>query len=184
MEVFSLYTSKVWYQFSLNDDSSIAWRTNRVHWWGYREVSWTQDSEMGSLNNLGYNNLGLDSTIGIHDGVIQNDWIWSLGPHNSKSILFNKTFRLPHQTDYSTGQILNLIDRDTNQAWSLLWDLSELIKLPFEISLCSYYIFTSIGWSFLSSVAVLLTVSGIIYLNKGYFLQLDKDLNAKKDVRM
>ena len=101
-----------------------------------------------------------------------------------KVILFNKTFRMPYHTEYSSGQILNLIDRDTNQAWSLLWDLSELIKLPFEISLASYYIFTSIGWSFLSSVAVLITVSGIIYLNRNKFLTLDKTIVAKKDSRM
>ena len=57
-----------------------------------------------------------------------------------------------------------------------------MVKLPFEIICISYYIFNSIGWSYLSSVAVLLTVSGVIQKYKGYFVQLAKDLNEKKDL--
>jgi hypothetical protein len=50
-----------------------------------------------------------------------------------KTLLFKKNFRISAATNknYSSGEILNLIERDANKIWVCVWDLSALIDVPF-----------------------------------------------------
>ena len=66
-----------------------------------------------------------------------------------KTLLFKKNFRISAATNknYSSGEILNLIERDANKIWVFVWDLSALIDVPFEVIFSCYIIFTEVGYS-------------------------------------
>ena len=69
-----------------------------------------------------------------------------------KTILFKKNFRISAATnkDYSSGEILNLIERDANRTWTFVWDLPALIEIPFDLIVASYFVYIYVGYSALS----------------------------------
>ena len=80
-----------------------------------------------------------------------------------KTLLFKKNFRISAATNknYSSGEILNLIERDANKIWVFVWDLSALIDVPFQVIFSSYIIFTEVGYCafaalFLFGITILL----------------------------
>ena len=71
-----------------------------------------------------------------------------------KTLLFKKNFRISAATNknYSSGEILNLIERDANKIWVFVWDLSALIDVPFEVIFSSYIIFNEVGYCAFAAV--------------------------------
>ena len=62
-----------------------------------------------------------------------------------KTIMFVKAMKCSPATNktHSSGEILNLIERDCNKVWSFIWDLPAVFEIPFELIVASYYIFKS-----------------------------------------
>ena len=73
-----------------------------------------------------------------------------------KTLLFKKNFRLSAATnkDYSSGEILNLIERDANRVWTFVWDLPALLEVPFELSIGGYIIYKEVGTNALAAAAL------------------------------
>ena len=73
-----------------------------------------------------------------------------------KTILFKKNFRISAATNknYSSGEILNLIERDGNRVWTFVWDLPDIIEIPFEMIVAFYYIYIYVGVSALSGIVL------------------------------
>ena len=66
-----------------------------------------------------------------------------------KTLIFEKTFRMSSAAnkDYSSGEIMSLIHRDSGRVWTFVWDLADLIEIPFEFFLSAYYLWINLGWS-------------------------------------
>ena len=60
-----------------------------------------------------------------------------------KTLLYKKNFRLSAATnkDYSSGDILNLIERDANRVSTFVWNFPALLEVPFELSIGGYIIY-------------------------------------------
>ena len=74
--------------------------------------------------------------------------------------------------------------QDTDKVWALLWHVGEIIQIPFELIIASYYIYLSVGWSFLPCVAIQATLALIIYSRIGRIQKNEEKLNKQKDLRM
>ena len=61
-----------------------------------------------------------------------------------KTLLFKKNFRLSSATnkDYSSGEIINLIERDANSVLLFVWEMPVLLEVPFEFAAGGYIIYT------------------------------------------
>ena len=73
-----------------------------------------------------------------------------------KTVLFKKNFRISAATnkDYSSGEILNLIERDANRVWTFVWDLPALIEIPFELCVSAYFVWIYVGVSAVAGLAI------------------------------
>lgn len=103
-----------------------------------------------------------------------------------KTLLFKKNFRLSAATNksYSSGEILNLIERDANKIWVFVWDLPALIEVPFEVIFSSYFILTEVGLYAFAGLALF----GVTILLQRYQSsrneKLQKEMDKIKDKRM
>ena len=70
--------------------------------------------------------------------------------------IFEKTFRMSNacNKDYSSGEIMSLIHRDSGRVWSFVWDLNDFLEIPFEFIVSAYYLYTNLGWSAFSGVGL------------------------------
>ena len=82
-----------------------------------------------------------------------------------KTLLFKKNFKLSPATnkDYSTGEILSLIESDANRIWTFVWDLPQLVNIPFIFLTAGYTIWTQVG---ANSLAASVLFSFTIVLQK------------------
>ena len=103
-----------------------------------------------------------------------------------KTVLFKKNFRISAATnkDYSSGEILNLIERDANRVWTFVWDLPAMIEIPFELTVASYFIYQYVGLASISGFAVF----GITLALQRFQSRMNSDtrklIDKQKDERM
>ena len=60
-----------------------------------------------------------------------------------KTVIFKKALRLSAATNkqYSSGQVLNLIERDCNKIWTFVWDMPRMFEIPFNLAVACFYIY-------------------------------------------
>ena len=103
-----------------------------------------------------------------------------------KTVMFKKALRMSPATnkDYSSGEVLNLIERDCNRVWSCIWDVPACFEIPFELVVATYYIYSYVGFSALSG----LTLYGITFALQKYQSKMNetarKKIDKQKDERM
>ena len=65
--------------------------------------------------------------------------------HNTlKALVFKKNFNLSAATnkEYTSGKILNLLERDAGKIWPFMWEFPDLFRVPFEIATGSYIVYS------------------------------------------
>ena len=103
-----------------------------------------------------------------------------------KTVLFKKNFRISAATnkDYSSGEILNLIERDANRIWTFVWDMPAFITIPFELIVATYYVYYYVGVSALSGFILFgITLALQRYQSRMNTTQ-NKIIDKSKDKRM
>ena len=103
-----------------------------------------------------------------------------------KTLLFKKNFRLSAATNknYSSGEILNLIERDANRIWVFVWDLPALIEVPFEVLFSSYVILGEVGVYAFAGLALFGVTILLQRFQSGRNQRLEKEMDKIKDKRM
>ena len=73
-------------------------------------------------------------------------------------MIYRKNFKMSPaaKKSYSTGQINNIINTDSQVLWQFIDDISIAIQIPFEFAYCAYFISYSVGWSIMPGVAIFL----------------------------
>ena len=103
-----------------------------------------------------------------------------------KQIIFEKTFRMSTASnkDYSQGEIMNLIHRDSGRVWSFVWELNTIIETPFEMIIAAYFLWTNLGYSSFTGVFLY----AILFFVNRYKSKLHKKtwgvIDRKRDKRM
>ena len=103
-----------------------------------------------------------------------------------KTLLFKKNFRLSAATnkDYSSGDILNLIERDANRVSIFIWNFPALLEVPFELLIGGYIIYKEVGISALSAGALFGLTVALQKFQSSRYERLEKDIKELKDKRM
>ena len=103
-----------------------------------------------------------------------------------KSILFKKYFRISNASnkDYSSGEIINLTDRDANRVWSFVWELSTLLSSPFQMTVAGYFLWTNLGPSCLTGFFLYLMLYAINKYKSKLHRRTWKVIDRKRDKRM
>ena len=107
--------------------------------------------------------------------------------HNTlKALIFQKNFNLSAATnkEYTSGQILNLLERDAWRIWPFMWEFPSFFEIPFEIATGSYIVFTQVGYSaFAAALIFMFTIPLQIYQHSRR-IKTEKEITKLKDKRM
>ena len=103
-----------------------------------------------------------------------------------KTVLFKKNFRISAATNknYSSGEILNLIERDANRVWTFVWDLPALIEIPFELLVAGYFIYIYVGVSSLMGIVMFSITLALQKYQSRMNTTVNKKIEKEKDKRM
>ena len=103
-----------------------------------------------------------------------------------KTLLFKKNFKLSSATnkDYSTGEILSLIERDANRIWVFVWDLPQFINIPFTFLTAGYTIWTQVGENCLAATVIFCFTIVLQKIQTNRNIKLNDQIKKYKDERM
>ena len=88
--------------------------------------------------------------------------MWGVKSANAvNGMIYEKILRfsLIRSAEHNTGSLINHIQVDSERLSYTAWDLSHVITLPVVLSVGIYFMWASVGISFLSGLGVILIMS-------------------------
>ena len=102
------------------------------------------------------------------------------------ALIFNKTLRISTATNkkFSLGQIVNFVQSDAVRMQILTQQAPMMLRLPYIILVCFFFLFYYLGLSFLSGIVIfIITFVSNTYLAR-VSARIQKELMKKKDARI
>jgi len=113
--------------------------------------------------------------------------MWAVKSANAvNGVIYEKILRfsLIRSVEHNTGSLVNHIQVDSDRLNYAAWDLANVITLPVVLGVGIYFMWVSVGISFLSGLGVILVMSLINFLFSKMYFKISEKTMEKKDERM
>jgi len=113
--------------------------------------------------------------------------MWAIKSANAvNGVIYEKILRfsLIRSVEHNAGSLVNHIQVDSERLNYTAWDLANVITLPVVLSVGIYFMWVSVGISFLSGLGVILVMSLINFVFSKMYFKISEKTMEKKDERM